>query len=216
MISGEIAAVQALGLPNVQIGAGMGAWVQNLTTYLSDYVALPLNYIDFHVYPVNTENGKSLIGNSLIIASMAAAAGMPVAMSETWLWKMEDSEWGVLSADDYRGREPFDFWAPENTLFLQTLHNLANYTQMLYQAPSEPDYFYAYQTYGGTTANGGAANCMCTTTSCSSSQIIGTETGLAAAGNRQAVSTTPGIGYYIFLASPADTTPPSTPANPTG
>jgi fibronectin type 3 domain-containing protein len=216
MISGEIAAVQALGLPNVQIGAGMGAWVQNLTTYLSDYVALPLNYIDFHVYPVNTENGKSLIGNSLIIASMAAAAGMPVAMSETWLWKMEDSEWGVLSADQFRSREPFSFWAPENTMFLQTMQNLANYTHMIYQAPSEPDYFYAYQTYGGTTANGGAANCMCTTASCSSNQIIQTETQLASAANAQSVFTTTGIGEYNLLVSPADSVPPSTPTNPTG
>ncbi len=216
MISGEIAAVQALNLPNIQLGAGVGAWVQNLTTYISNYVALPLNYIDFHIYPVNTENGKSLIGNGLTIASMAAAAGMPVAMSETWLWKMEDSEWGVLSADQFRSREPFSFWAPENTMFLQTMQNLANYTHMLYQAPSEPNFFYAYQTYGGTTANGGASNCMCTTTSCSSSQITQTETQLASAANAQSVYTTTGIGYYNLLVSPADSTPPSTPTNPAG
>src|ERR1700722_17899093 len=216
MISGEVAAVRALSLPNTKIGAGVGSWVQNLTSYISDYVALPLDYIDFHIYPINTENGKSLIANGLTIANIAAAAGKPVAMSETWLWKMENSEWGVLTPDDYRGREPFSFWAPENTLFLQTLHNLANYTKMLYQAPSEPDYYYAYQTYGGTTANGGAANCMCTTTSCSSSQIINTEPALAAPANQQSVYTTTGINEYKLLVSTADTTPPSTPTDPTG
>ena len=215
MVSGEIAAVQALDLP-VKVGAGFGSWVANLTTYLSDYVALPLDYIDFHVYPINNEGGGSLIGNALTIASAAAAAGKPVAMSETWLWKMEDSEWLVLTPDQYRAREPFSFWAPENTYFLQTMQNLANYTQMLYQAPSEPNFFFTYQTYGGTVANGGAANCTCTTTSCSGTTIINTETSLAATANTQSVYTTTGIGYYNLLVSPADTVPPSTPANLTG
>ena len=128
-------------------------------------MALPLDYIDFHIYPVNTENSQSLIGNSLTIASMAAAAGKPVAMSETWLWKMEDSEWQVLTSDQFRVARAVQFLgAGEYVVSCRPLQNLANYTQMLYQAPSEPDYFFAYQTYGGTTANGGAANCMCTTT----------------------------------------------------
>jgi len=217
MIGGEIAAVQALNLSSPPLmGAGFGSWVANLNQYISDYVALPLDYIDFHVYAINTENGTSLIGNALTIASAAAAAGKPVAMSETWLWKMEDSEWLVLTPDQYRAREPFSFWAPENTLFLQTMQNLANYTQMLYQAPSEPYYFVAYQTYGGTTANGGAANCTCTTASCTGGTIINTETSLATTANAQSVYTTTGISYYNLLVSPADTVPPSQPLSLTG
>jgi hypothetical protein len=217
MISGEIAAVQALNLPNPpKMGAGFGSWVANLNQYLSAYVALPLDYIDFHIYPVNTENGNSLIGNALTIASAAAAAGKPVAMSETWLWKMEDSEWQVLTPDQYRSREPFGFWTAENTLFLQTLQNLANYTQMLYQAPSEPDFFFTFQTYGGTTSNGGAANCMCTTGSCSDGQIVNTETSLAQAANQQSTYTALGMINYNLLVTTPDTVPPSTPANLVG
>jgi len=216
MISGEIAAVRALNLPSVKLGAGFGSWTANLTEYISDYVALPLDYIDFHVYPINTENGHSLIGNALTIASGAAAAGKPVAMSETWLWKMENSEWRKVTPDQYRAREPFGFWAPENTLFLQTLQNLANYTKMLYQAPSEPQYFFTYQTYGGTTANGGAADCMCTTQSCSDSQVINTEMALTQTANQQSLYTTTGMSYYKSLVSTPDTIPPSTPLNLTG
>ena len=113
MVSGELAAVQALNLPNMQFGAGVGSWVANLTEYISDYVALPLDYIDFHIYPINTENNRSLLANALTIASMAAAAGKPVAMSEVWLWKMENSEWQVLTPDDFLSRESFAFWQPD-------------------------------------------------------------------------------------------------------
>jgi len=216
MVSGEIAAVQALNLPNVKVGAGVGSWVQNLTEYISDYVALPLNYIDFHIYPINTENNQSFIGNALTIASMAAAAGMPVAMSEVWLWKMENSEWQVLSPDTFLSRESFAFWQPENTLFLQTMQNLANYTQMIYQAPSEPTYFNAYQPYGGTTGNGGAATCMCTTASCTVNTIITNETQLAKTASLASVYTGLGMGYYNSMVSPADTITPSIPTNLAG
>jgi len=216
MVSGELAAVQALNLPNMQFGAGVGSWVANLTEYISDYVALPLNYIDFHIYPINTENNRSFLTTALTIASMAAAAGMPVAMSEVWLWKMEDSEWLVLTPDDFLSRESFAFWEPENTLFLQTMQNLANYTQMLYQAPSEPTYFNGYQPYGGTTGNGGAATCMCTTASCTVNTIINTETQVAKTASLASVYTGLGIAYYNSMVSPPDTITPSIPTNLAG
>jgi len=88
-------------------------------------VALPLDYIDFHIYPINTENDNSLIGNALTIAS--------------------------------------------------------------------------------------AANCTCTTASCSSGTIVNTEMSLAATANAQSVYTTTGISYYNLLVSPADTVLPSQP-----
>jgi fibronectin type 3 domain-containing protein len=216
MVSGEIAAVQALNLPNIQLGAGFGSWVQNLNEYISDYVALPLDYIDFHIYPINTENGQSLIANALTISSAAAAAGKPVAMSEVWLWKMEDSEWSVLTPDQYLSREPFGFWQTENILFFQTMQNLANYTHMIYQSPSEPTYYSAYQPYGGTTANGGAATCMCTTATCTVPTIITTETSLAQTAGLQSVYTGLGISYYNMLVSPPDKVTPSIPTNLTG
>ena len=215
MVSAELNAVQSLNLP-VKLGAGMGSWSVNLTQYMSNYVALPLDYIDFHIYPVNTVNGKSLIGNALTIASMAAAAGKPVAMSETWLWKMEDSEWNVLTSDQYRAREPFPFWAAENNYFLQTLQKLANYTQMLYQAPSEPSTFFAYQDYGGTTANGGAATCTCTTATCSVPQILNNEITVSTTANLQSIYTTTGINNFNMLVTTPDTVPPSNPGNLTG
>ena len=221
MISGEIAAVQALNLPGMKLGAGIGSWLapagtSSLEAYITAYVALPLDYIDFHIYPINTVRQGSLIGNTLTIASMAAAAGKPVALSEAWTWKMENSEWGVITDDAVRGRYPFSFWAPLDVYFQRTLEALAEYTDMVYVAPDGPDYLFAYQTYGGTAANGGAANCTCTTTSCNNYDIVQTETTLASAANQAAAYSTAGLRYYRQMVPTPDITPPSTPSNLTG
>jgi hypothetical protein len=221
MISGEIAAVKALKLSGTKLGAGVGSWLapsgtSSLTAYIAAYVALPLDYIDFHIYPINTVRQGSLIANTLTIASLAAAAGKPVAMSEAWAWKMEDSEWGVISDDTVRARYPFSFWGPLDVYFQQTLEALANYTGLVYAAPDGPDYLFAYQTYGGTTSNGGAANCTCTTASCNDYDIVQTETTVASAANAAAEYSTTGFGYYGQLVPKPDTTPPSTPSDLTG
>ena len=198
MIAGEIVAVDAQALldlsPPPQLGAGFGTWLSStgsssLLDFLTEYVALPLDYIDIHIIPVNTVDGASYIGNSLVVANAAAAVGKPMSVGQSSLSKSLASEWDVLGIDVIRARGPFSFWAPLDADFLQTMHNLAGVTNMLYVASQLPIYFFAYQTYGGTTANGGAANCTCTTTSCSAYQIMQTENSLAEAA--QATPSTP-------------------------
>ena len=62
MVAGEIAAVQALNMPNPpKMGAGFGSWMpasgtSSLLNYINAYIALPLDYIDFHLLPINTVN----------------------------------------------------------------------------------------------------------------------------------------------------------------
>jgi len=221
MITGEITAVRTLKLPNVKLGAGFGNWpmptgTSSLQDYIADYVALPLDYIDFHLYPINTEEGTPLIDNTLLIASSAAAAGKPVAMSEGWVWKMENSEWNILDADNYRSRDPFSFFAPLDAYYLQTVQALAKYTNMLYMAPEGPDYLFAYQTYGGTEANGGATDCMCTTGSCSDYDIVHAEGPLAQTANAVADFSTTGLSYSSQLVLSTDKTPPTAPSNLAG
>src|SRR5271156_5899290 len=96
------------------------------------------------------------------------------------------------------------------------MRNLANYTKMLYQSPSEPTYISAYQPYGGTTSNGGAATCMCTTATCSVPAIITTETSLAQTAALQSIYTGLGVDYYHLLVPTADTITPSIPLNLAG
>ena len=223
MVAGEIAAVQALSLsPVPKLGAGFGTWLlvsgsPGLLDYTNAYVALPLDYIDIHIIPITTTpQQNNFIGNSLTVASMAAAAGKPVAISQAWLSKATASEWDVLSVDAIRAREPFSFWAPLDAYFLQTMQALGNYTQMLYLVAEGSAYFFAYQTYGGTGANGGAANCTCTTTSCSAYDITQTENSLASAAISLPAFTTTGFSYYSQLVTTPDVIPPSVPANLTG
>ena len=222
MIAGEITAVRALTLLTVpELGAGFGTWLpptgsSNLAAYITAYVALPLNYIDTHLIPINTEPDNDFIGNTLTVASAAAAAGKPVVIGQAWLLKSLASEWKVLGDDVIRARNPFSFWAPQDAYFLQTLRSLAKYTQMVYVAPDLPIYFFAYQTYGGTGANGGAANCTCTTASCSDYDIMQTENSLAFAAASLPEFTTTAFSFYDQLVVPPDTTPPSVPAGLTG
>ncbi len=216
MIAGEISAVRLVA-PTSKLGAGFGSWPPaggaTLTSYIQAYVQLPLDYIDFHIYPINTENGTSIIGSSLTIASMAAAAGLPVAISEAYLWKMENNEFNVYTGDYFRARDPFGFWEPLNIGFFQTLQSLANYTNMIYVAPEGPQFLFAYQTYGGTSANGGAATCTCTTSSCDQSSIAQTENSLSSAANQIAGYTGLAYGYSGLLVVPPDTIAPTIPAN---
>jgi fibronectin type 3 domain-containing protein len=222
MIAGEITAARAVS-PTMTLGAGFGTWLapsgtSSLTAYLAAYVALPMNYIDMHIYPINTEyNGAAnLLNNALIVASGAAAAGMPVAISESWPWKMENAEFNVDSPNEFRSRDPFSFWAPIDTYFIQTMESLADYTQMLYLTSQGNDYFLAYQTYGGTAANGGAANCTCTTATCSESDITSNANNLADSAGQIANFTSTGFAYNALLVAPPDTIAPAAPSNLVG
>lgn len=225
MITEEITSVRLVNL-TLPLGAGFGTWLgqyppSSLLEYLAAYVALPLNYIDYHVYPINTEQGVSLLNNALVIAQQAGLALKPVAVSESWLWKMENSEYTVDNPDLFSGRNPFSFWAPLDSYFGQTMQNLANYTQakytpMLYLSAQGIDEFFAYQTYGGTTANGGAANCTCTTDSCNDSTILSNANMDAITADKSADFTTAAFQYNKMLVSPPDTVAPSAPSTLTG
>ena len=222
MIAGEITAARLASLHS-KLGAGFGTWMgpyspSGLMDYLTEYLALPLDYIDMHIYPINTEyHGLSnFLDNALVIANKAAAALKPVAISESWPWKMEDSEFTVLPPDTFRARSAFSFWAPLDSYFIQTMEKLARYTRMLYLTSQGNDFFLAYQNYGGTAANGGAANCTCTTESCSDGEITAQENSLALAAGRSSQYTATGFSYNGLLVTPPDKNHPVAPSRLTG
>ncbi|MGA3043718.1 MAG: hypothetical protein ABSF54_23335, partial [Bryobacteraceae bacterium] len=223
MVQAEITAVRTFLASNTvspvpMIGGGFGSWFQigsgQLVDYINAYTALNLDYIDFHMLPVNTVAGDDFLMNTLTIAQMAAATGKPVAITQAWLEDESALEVNNLNIDIVRARGPFSFWADLNNYFLGMAQNLANYTNMLYLGPQFPVYLNAYQTYGGTVANGGAANCTCTTTSCSDYEIMQIENQVATAADQQSVYTPTAQSYYLNQLVPAgDTTAPSTPTN---
>lgn len=204
MLSEILASVQQAGVSGMKVGAGVGSWQSDYLGYIQSFVTEPLNFIDMHIYTVNNTGTQNFLTNALTIASTAAAAGKPMTMTECWLNKEGNSELGVLSADEVRARNAYSFWEPLDATFFQTMENLAYYTQMTFLAPSNSDYYWAYQTYTTTLAGESA------------SQILDEETTLSEQAMQQATYTSIAMSYYSAIVSPPDTTPPSIPANLTG
>jgi fibronectin type 3 domain-containing protein len=188
---------------SMKVGAGVANWQPQIQDFIQSFVTLPLDTIDLHIYPVNSlgpPNNLDFMANALTVASMAAAAGKQLSVTEAWLWKMRDSEWNVLTADQIRARNPFDFWAPLDAYFLQLLVNFGYYTNAAFVAPCGPYYFAAYLPYDSTTQN------------LSPGDILNQETAAAAQANANANYTSTATSYHDSLVSPPDTIPPSTPA----
>ena len=199
LLSQILASVQQAGVPGMQVGAGTSTAEPNYLSYVQSYVALPVDFIDMHVYPIN----RSYLSNAMQIASTAAAAGKRVAMTECWLWKIRDNELNVLSPSEVRGRDPFSFWAPLDAYFIQTMQNMARSTQMLFMNPFGSQYFAAYLPYDSATQN------------LPEGDILDQESSQAAQNLGSATYSGTAMSYYSSLV-PADTVPPSVPTGVTG
>ena len=204
MLSQILARVQQAGVSGMKVGAGVGSWQNEYLEFIQSFVTQPLDFIDMHIYTVNNTGTQNFLTNALAIASTAAAAGKPLTMTECWLNKVSNSQLGVITADQMNALNVYSFWAPLDINFLQTMENLANYTKMTFLAPSNSDYYWAYQTYSTTLAGEPP------------SQIIPEETTLSDQAMQQASYTSTGLSYYSALVSPPDTTAPSTPAGLSG
>lgn len=203
LLSTILTAVQQAGVPNMKVGAGTGTAQVNPSamSFISQYVTLPLDFIDFHIYPIN----ENYLPIALQIASTAAAYGKPVAMTEAGLWKVLDTELPVLTPDEIRARNPFSFWAPLDAYFFQTMQNLANSTQMLFFDPFGAEYFFTYLTYDDQTDN------------LAPGVITQMENSAAAATTQNATPySITGMSWYNSLVVPTDTTPPTPPSGLSG
>src|SRR5580692_11254403 len=203
MLTEILASVQQAGVPGMKVGAGTGASQVNPVAldFIEAYVALPLDYIDIHIYPIN----DNFLPIALQMASTAAAANLPVAMSECWMWKVLDTELSVLNPDQIRARDPFSFWAPLDAYFVQTMQNLANATQMMYLDFFGSEYFFAYQTYGPATEG------------LSPAEILSQENQLVQASNTNGQGdTTTGLSFYNSIVVPSDKTAPTAPTGLAG
>jgi fibronectin type 3 domain-containing protein len=197
MLSQTLTALQTAGVSGTQLGAGVGTWLAGYQQFIQSFLTLPVNFIDMHVLPVN----DSFLPNALTIASMAAAAGKPVTMTQTWLHKEADNELGVLSNDQILARDPFSFWAPLDTYFLQTMVNMSYYTKMTFMDAFESLHFWAYLPYGTATEN------------LPPSQIIAQEAQQSGQNMLAASFTSTALSYYSSILPVPDTAPPSTPGS---
>ncbi len=102
MLRQILSSVEQAGVSGMKVGAGVGSWQNEYLGFVQSFVAQPLDFIDMHIYAVNNTGTQNFLANALTIASTAAAAGKPVAMTECWLNKVANNELGVLSADQVR------------------------------------------------------------------------------------------------------------------
>ncbi|HVN04360.1 MAG TPA: hypothetical protein VMT86_08080 [Bryobacteraceae bacterium] len=195
MLGQILAGLETARQSGMKVGAGVGTWLYAANSFVQHFVTQPMDYIDMHIYPIN----RSFLSTALTMAGTAAAAGMPVAMSECWLNKELDSEVGTVAVDTVRARNVFSFWEPLDVQFLGTMQALAKHTNMLYLTPSESQYFSAYMTYNSATSV------------LSTSQLISEETSASSQGVNSASYTSTASGFYGLIVPAGDTVPPSIP-----
>lgn len=200
MLGQILAGLQTYRQNGLKVGAGVGTWLNGYQNFIQDFVAQPMDFIDMHIYPIN----NSFLPNALSIASTAASAGMPVAITECWLNKELDSELTVLTTDQVRSRNAFSFWAPLDAYYLQTLHSLASKTQMLFVTPSNSQYYYAYLDYNESTSN------------LTPAELVAQGMSAASQASADAIYTGTATTYHNLIVASPDATPPSAPAGLSG
>ncbi len=146
-----LAALQAANVTNVPVGAGAGTWINSFTTYIQNAISASVSYVDTHMYSVS----NSFPENALTAASMAHAAGLPIAMSETWCKKVSASQLAglqnALNSPTVDALDTMSFWEPLDQQYLQSIVNMAQAEQFLFVSPFWSNLFYAsldYGTYG--------------------------------------------------------------------
>ena len=136
-------------------------------------------------YSGQHSRNTSYIGNSLTVASAAAAAGMPVAIGQAWL----DEGSRPLNRYSRRRRDPgtlsFQLLGSSGHLFpADPAISRELYADGYTWRRTMPFLLLRVPDIRRNHNNGGAANCTCTTASCSDYDIMQTENTLATAANR--------------------------------
>ena len=198
MLSQILTAMQQAGVSG-PVGAGVGTWLAEYQQFIQNFVTLPVNFIDMHILPVDGD----CLPNAMSIATIAAGAGLHVTMSQTWLRKVSYPD-STETSDQIEARNPFSFWAPLDTYFLQIMQKMAYYTQMTFMDVFQSMYFWAYLPYDNSTEDLAPADILNQESTQSTTNMLAAE------------FTSTAVSYYSEILPAPDTTPPSTPSNLAG
>jgi hypothetical protein len=132
-----------------QIGAGSGTWEGR--GYTERFAALPeLDYVDFHIYPFQTQY-ENFLQNALDWADYvrAVAPEKGLTLGEAWLYKESAAELEAgLDHNTVFGRDVYSFWEPIDRQYLEVLFKLTHYKRFEVTMPFWSMYYFAYLTYG--------------------------------------------------------------------
>jgi len=152
-IVGQLRAAGISGKP--LIGAGIGSWQTNGTSYIQALTATGLDFIDLHIYSINLGFLSALVP----YIDMAHAAGKGAAISEAWMRKLTDEQLqgkneygiiGLLSTSATTSLDNFSFWSPLDSRFLGELIDLAWWKNLYSISPFPTQFFFAYLDYSQT------------------------------------------------------------------
>ncbi len=195
------AALQAANVTNVPIGAGAGTWIPSFSQYIQNFISAPVGYIDVHMNSVSNNFPQ----NALSAATMAQAAGVPIAMSEAWCKKITAADMqsnpGDLEGPTVDALGTFSFWEPLDQMFLQSVVSMSQAGQFLFVAPSWTEFFFGslnYTQYGTQSA----------------SQVIAAAQTAARNARQVGAFTALGPAWESMILPTPDATPPQVPAAP--
>jgi hypothetical protein len=135
----------------VLIEAGQGSWdYWPLQQLLLNEAANPdLDGLDMHIYPINNLPHNNFLANALAIVQTVQASGKRMTISEAWMHKDNDNEFGVnkTSQASNRARSIYSFWAPLDQEFLQVLAKLGYYGNLDFITPFTDGQMEVYVNY---------------------------------------------------------------------
>jgi hypothetical protein len=134
------------------VGAGMGTWQPSFNTYLTNFVSLPLDILDVHVYPINRTTNFGFVTDflqrTIQMADAAHSRGMKVGMGECWVQKERNSELANPPSElVFEGRNTYSFWSPLDREFLLAMVKLGHYKKYEFIDPFWTSFFFAQLDY---------------------------------------------------------------------
>ncbi len=155
--SGWASAVQAyasmIPVPHpIPVGAGIGTWETVTGSQILAALIPVVDYIDLHIYPINTPPNSSvdIPTYTIDLINQAEQAGKRVAVSEAWLLKVSDAQYsgtGVASSVNNFSLDSYSFWAPLDQQFLTDFYDLANWKDLIYFSGFWSRYYWSYVDY---------------------------------------------------------------------
>lgn len=132
--------------PATRLGAGIGIWEDE--AYLQAWAPLPLDYIDFHFYPLKLQNTAYF---PKLLAWIDRLHGQnprrEIVISETWLYKHGALQAkGVYDTGAYASNV-YDFWSPLDRRFFELMFALGRKKGLSLIAPYFPEAFFQTSAY---------------------------------------------------------------------
>jgi len=135
--------LDGLDKKGVLIGGGSGTWDE--IGYINAMAQQPeIDYIDFHIYPINL---NYFVDQVFEIDSIASHYNKKLVLGECWLHKVTQSELGTMEPNERFARDIFSFWMPLDSMFIESVFKLSHLSKIELTSLIWATYFFAYVDY---------------------------------------------------------------------